>query len=88
MDFNYIFHTDTAKISQVLEDWLRVVKPGGYIVLSHETKLWPEWEKAQSKLHNEKKWKYVWRSNSLWYLPVCEGEEEQSRVRIFVYQKP
>ena len=68
-------------------DWLRVVKPGGYVLLTHDTHVRVKWEEAQKNLLNEKKWKSIWRSDDLWYFPCCSQEDASTRVRVYVYQK-
>lgn len=70
-----------------MNDWLRVLKPGGIICVTHKSQVWSKWEKAQDKLVKTLKWKELWKSNDLYYLPSCEGEDIDTRVRIYMYQK-
>ena len=72
----------------VLEDWLRVTRPGGSIVFSHKSKIWSEWEREHERLEREKKWRLRWVTDPpVPYLPsLKEGEgqcEEMAKVYIF-----
>ena len=72
----------------MLKDWLRVLKPGGVVCVTHKSQVWRKWQLAQEKLIECMKWKKLWQSEDLFYLPSCEGEDVATRVRIYLYQKP
>ena len=71
----------------MLNDWLRVLKPGGTVCVTHKSQVWEKWELAQEKLIESMKWKKMWQSKDLFYLPSCEGEDVTTRVRIYLFQK-
>ena len=87
--FDYLLcvGTTTYLEPKCLEYWLKVVKPQGYILFTHKTKIWPKWEPIQTKFQNDQKWKHIWTSKDLFYLPSCSGEDILTRVRIYIYQK-
>ena len=70
-----------------MNDWLRVLKPGGIISFTHKSQVWSKWEVVQKGLVRQMKWKQVWQSKDLFYLPSCDGEDIKTRVRIYLYQK-
>ena len=72
---------------KVIHDWLRVVKPGGYISFTHKTIIWPKWEILQENFQKCGKWKHIWTSKELFYLPSCSGEDISTRVKVYIYQK-
>ena len=79
----------TIKISDfsVLEDWLRIAKPNGIISFTHKSGVWPKWEGEQKRLEDDMKWKCIWISEPLYYLPSYEGCELSERVKVYIYQK-
>ena len=74
-------------VPSVLEDWIRVTKRNGMISFTHKTKVWKEWEPIQDSLEEEKKWKRVWISEPLYYLPSYKGYDLSERVKVYIYQK-
>ena len=81
----FLYHVLTDPTT--LQDWLRVVKSDGFILFTHKTTVWPKWEPIQEKLQKENKWKHIWTSPDLFYLPSCSGAMEDERVRVYIYQK-
>ena len=79
-----IFNLDPS----VLDDWIRVTKTGGFISFTHKTKVWPGWEPTQKQLEQDRKWKIVWQSEPLYYLPSYQGQDLSERVKVYIYQKP
>ena len=73
--------------SSALEDWLRVTKTNGIISFTHKSKVWPNWEPTQKKLEDDMKWKMVWTSEPLQYLPSYQGNDLSERVKVYIYQK-
>ena len=71
----------------MLEDWIRVTKKNGMISFTHKTKVWPEWEPTQQILEDTKKWKRIWISEPLYYLPSYQGHDLSERVKVYIYQK-
>ena len=79
----YFFHTEP----ECLQEWLRVVKPGGYIVFTNKTQFSPIWESVQDKLEDDKSWQSVWKSNDMFYMPCCPKEDLSTRVKVLIYRK-
>ena len=50
-----------------LYDWLRVVKPGGYILLTNRTEVLPQWLPVQEKSVFDRKMSHVFTSEDLFY---------------------
>ena len=70
-----------------LYDWLRVVKPGGYILLTNRTEVLPQWLPVQEKLVFDRKMSHVFTSEDLFYLPCCPKESLTTRVKVQIYKK-
>merc|ERR1712110_141639 len=87
VDYLTCIGTTTYLEPKVIHDWLRVVKPGGYISFTHKTIIWPKWETLQENFQKCGKWKHIWTSKELFYLPSCSGEDISSRVKVYIYQK-
>lgn len=83
----YIKLYSSIVVPSVLEDWIRVTKKNGMISFTHKTKVWKEWESTHDSLEKEKKWKRVWISEPLYYLPSYKGYDLSERVKVYIYQK-
>ena len=55
--------------------------------MTHKSQVWSKWESFQQNLVEKGKWKQMWQSKDLFYLPSCEGEDIKTRVRIYLFQK-
>merc|ERR1711924_152139 len=55
-----------------LRDWLRVLKPGGKLVMTNKTAGWPLWEPVQATLLQEGLMEIVWLSEPMHYLPSLQ----------------
>ena len=71
----------------MLEDWIRVTKGKGLISFTHKTTIWPHWEPSQKTLEEQKKWKLIWISEPLHYLPSYKGYDLSEMVKVYIYQK-
>ncbi len=75
----------------VLEDWIRVARK--YLVFTHKTAIWAEWEAEQTRLEQLGLWKLVWESpEPVLYLPSLRegGKDSEScdqRAKIYIYAK-
>ena len=78
--------TSTYLSPTVMGEWLRVVKEGGVVAFTHKTAVLEEWEKEQDKLEQEGRWKNVFRSDPLCYLPGLVHPALE-RVTVFIYRK-
>ena len=85
--FIHIILYSSIIVPSVLEDWIRVTKRNGMISFTHKTKVWKEWEPIQDSLEKEKKWKRIWISEPLYYLPSYKGYDLSERVKVYIYQK-
>ena len=78
--------TSTYLSPTVMEEWLRVVKEGGLVAVTHKTAVVEEWEEEQDKLQREGRWRRVFRSDPLCYLPGLVHPALE-RVTVFLFRK-
>lgn len=83
--------TTTYLDPTVLHAWVKLVKPAGngYIVFTHKTAVWPEWEPLQSKLVADNVLECVHLSAPLPYLPSfgTAYARDEERAKIYAYRR-
>jgi SAM-dependent methyltransferase/mannose-6-phosphate isomerase-like protein (cupin superfamily) len=80
--------TTTYLRASVLDEWLRVVRPGGLIGFTHKSAVWPLWEGHQQDLVSQGKWEAAGLSEDLSYLPgYDENARLNERVRVYFFRK-
>lgn len=71
---------------QVITDWVRLIRTGGYIVFTVKSGVLEKWKASQDALEQSGQWKCVFTSKPLYYLPGLR-DPKQERVFVFVYMK-
>ena len=82
--------TTTYLEPAALDEWLRVVRPGGLLAFTHKSACIAAWEARQQQLVDAGSWAAVWRSDGLPYLPVLPDEcreRDDEVVHIYIYRK-
>ena len=70
-----------------MDDWLRLLKVGGLICLTHTSDVKEKWESYQTSLVTNKTWKEIWKSCDMYFMPSCDEEDIKIRSTVYVYQK-
>ena len=71
---------------EVIKDWVRLVRTGGYIVFTVKSGVLDKWKASQDAMEQSGQWKSVSTSKPLYYLPGLR-DPKQERVFVFVYRK-
>uniref|UniRef100_A0A7S4SJ91 Methyltransferase type 11 domain-containing protein n=1 Tax=Alexandrium monilatum TaxID=311494 RepID=A0A7S4SJ91_9DINO len=82
--------TTTYLEPAVLVDWLRVVRPGGALILTHKTSVWKVWEPDQELLVRAGAMTQAWVSEPMHYLPSLRNDakaDPDERAKVYVYRK-
>jgi len=72
--------------AQVLSEWRRIIRPGGLLIVTHKTTVWPAWEEVQDKMEEQGQLKKINVSEPLPYLPNFTHAPSDETVRVYVYQ--
>lgn len=68
-----------------------MTRPGGYVVFTHKSLVWDEWEKEQDRLQKSLGlWEKVWVSEPVQYLPSHKemGTKACEEVaKVYIYKK-
>ena len=72
---------------KVLDDWIRLLKPGGFICFTHTNDVKVKWESYQTTLVTNKRWKKIWKSCDMYFMPSCDKEDIKTRATVYVYKK-
>mmetsp|Transcript_54520 Transcript_54520/g.132341 ORF Transcript_54520/g.132341 Transcript_54520/m.132341 type:complete len:323 (+) Transcript_54520:275-1243(+) len=69
-----------------LDEFVRIVKPGGYIIYTNRTDRLEEFEPKETSLESQGKWKLVEKKGPLPYLPGNPEYGTDVEVTIFLFQ--
>ena len=79
--------TSTYLAPAALDEWLRVVRPGGLIGVTHKTAVWPLWEPRQEELCRSGRWREASLSPPLPYLPGFDESARRERAKVYFYRR-
>ena len=72
--------------SGVLDEYIRITKPGGLICYTNRTDKLKDWKEAELKLEDKGLWKLQDKVGPIPYLPLNKDYGEDIRVVILLYQ--
>lgn len=77
-----------VRVRALLQEWLRVLKPGGIVGLTLESQLAEVWEVEQKQLVSNSQWEELEVSDLLAFLPLHKDKYvNEARLRVYFYEK-
>ena len=81
--------TTTYLAPSVLQGWIKLIRPGGWIVLTHKTVVSEIWEPMQKELVEKGELEHVRTSPELNYLPgFAVDSNENGKAKIYGFRRP
>lgn len=69
-----------------LDEFCRIVKPGGLVIMTHRTDKLDLWDPRQEQMEKDGRWKKVDISEPLPYLPENPEYAEKIKVKVYIYR--